>query len=59
MKLQQLTYQYPHGWSAPLPTDLDSPNTLLFLFGPPAFFEFQKDEIAHLQAAFPQANRPS
>lgn len=57
MKLQQLTYQYPQGWSAPLPTDLDSPNTLIFLFGPPAFFEFQRDEITKLEAAFPLANK--
>jgi hypothetical protein len=49
-----LTWQAPTGWSAPLPTALDSTATLVLLFAPPALGELSAllDEI---RRAFPRA----
>lgn len=54
MKTQVLTFSLAEGWSAPLPTELDSPQTLVLAFGSSSFADHAAPFDA-LRAALPQA----
>lgn len=54
MQLQSITYRPHGGWSAPLPGALDSANTLVLVFGAPAF-ERGPAALRELATAFPRS----
>lgn len=54
MKTQVLNHRPEVGWSAPLPTEMDSPQTLVLAFGASSFADHPAPFEA-LRAAFPQA----
>lgn len=54
MRLETLTYTGSGGWSSPLPTALDSPQTLVLAFGPSELFD-DPAPLRDVAAAFPQS----
>lgn len=54
MKLELREHDCHVGWSAPLPVELDSPNTLVLAFGASALIE-RPGPLHELSAAFPKA----
>jgi hypothetical protein len=54
MHRQTLTHSATRGWSAPLPADLDSPQTLLLVFAAPER-EADPAPLSELAQAFPQS----
>src|SRR5688500_13142106 len=50
-----VSYLRGHGWTAPLPTELDSERTLVLAFGASSFFD-ERAPLAALRAALPRAN---
>ena len=54
MHIKTLTHRQGEGWLAPLPTDMDSPNTLVLAFGASAYADAPAP-FAELAAAFPRS----
>lgn len=54
MQLQSLGYRPDTGWTGPLPGEQDSPDTLVLVFGAPAFGR-QPTALRELAAAFPRS----
>lgn len=54
MELSTLSYSDRAGWSSPMP-DLDSPQTLVLVFGASSFVD-RPDALTALRAAFPRAH---
>lgn len=54
MESTVLTWRAPSGWSAPLPADLDSANTLVLVFGPAAL-DGAGAPVGELRRVFPRA----
>ena len=54
MLLKTLTHRHGEGWLAPLPGELDSPNTLVLAFGASGYAQHPA-ALQELAAAFPQS----
>lgn len=54
MQLQSIAYRPQTGWSAPLPGTLDSPDTLVLVFGAPVFGR-EPAALRELAAALPRS----
>lgn len=54
MKSKVLTWRMPEGWSAPFPVELDSPSTLVLVFGPAQLLDADAP-IAEVRRAFPRS----
>ena len=54
MDVRLLAWEPSSGWSAPLPSELDGPSTLVLAFGSPPQ-EVATARLAELAAALPQA----
>src|SRR5918997_3041448 len=54
MDVRLLAWEPSSGWSAPLPSELDGPSTLVLAFGSPPE-EVATARLAELAAALPQA----
>jgi hypothetical protein len=52
--LKTLTHRHPDGWFAPLPSELDSPETLVLAFAASAYAH-HPTALAELSAAFPKS----
>ncbi len=55
MKLQTIQYKKEKGWSQPCNTQMDSKNTVLFLFGAPSFIS-EKKNIRRIKVKVPTVN---
>jgi hypothetical protein len=54
MQIESVTYRSGRGWSGPLPTQLDSPRTLVLAFGSPDCQDIDL-ALADLRQGFPQS----
>ena len=54
MLLKTLIHRHPDGWLAPLPSELDSPDTLVLAFAASAYAH-HPTAFEELAAAFPQS----
>lgn len=54
MKTVSINWHPQHGWSAPLPTGLDGPDTLVMVFGPTEFLE-SGAPFEQVRDAFPRS----
>lgn len=54
MKLASLHYQANVGWSQPLPTHMDSPQTMILAFAAPSYLK-NPEAISNLAKAFPKS----
>lgn len=55
MQIETLSHALNGAWSKPLPTHLDSPQTLVLAFGAPSYGVVAHEAIQQLRAAFPSA----
>ena len=52
MQISTFFYQHPHGWSAVLPAELDSPETMVLAFGGASLYD-DSGSVTELAAVFP------